>query len=658
MHTIELKDRLIEANKAYRAGSPIMDDQTYDDLLESFQSQVSETEYAELRNTLNEGQIEQGKKLKHKWIAGSLDKLKYEEPKKICAFLLKNLPEGHLLSVSAKVDGLSGIAKYVGGQLISFATRGDGYEGVDITDKAKYIKGLPSNIECKDEQYVRGELVYLKDDQKRLDIKAARNVVAGVINRGEWDPKDVQDVSFIAYTVLGDSLTKAEQFNWLEEHGFNVADHTELSIDGFRGINDKGKAVVNRGFEEILFDCATQKFPYETDGLVISDTQYKNQNIYRPKAQVAFKTNLQRFETRLLDVSFEGPSKDGFFVPVGILDPIEINGAMIGKCHLHNLDFIETKKLKLGSIVSVCRSGDVIPKLLGVIKTDSNCVDVEYPEFCSCCGHKLVRDGINFRCTNKDCRDQKLYQIEHFIKRLGVQNCSYTTLLKFGIGSYDKLISFVPNLKHKSETGLVDELVKKVFTRSKQELLCALNFEGLAEITLNKIFDHFGVDDLLKYFRKNEDGEYVCSPNIITWFGHVNKQKGEPKGISANTINKFLDCFDQAVNDMYKFVDSGRWTYIEGAQPKVEAKIEYKGSVCFTGTLSISRGEAEKLARSAGFEPKGGVTKGLTYLVTNDPNSGSSKNRKAQELGTKIINEAEFMKIITSNTIEDDLGDL
>ena len=620
---MDIKDKILEANKAYRLGQPIMTDQEFDILVEKFQSQVSEEEFDEFRDSLNEGFIDSGNKVKHKYIAGSLNKLKYEEPKNIKKFIGKAV-KGKL-HVSAKVDGLSGIAKYVGGKLVQLATRGDGSQGEDISDKGAYIKFLPQTISEKEELYVRGELVILTEDFKNVEGTASRNVVAGLINRKDWSAKDIGNVSFIAYTVLGPKYTKSEQFKLLEADGFKTAWHDELDAEIWQ----------SEDIAEKLFDLANQGFEYEADGLVLSDTEYKNEDKYRPNLQAAFKTNLQTFETRLIDIDWGTPSKDGFLCPVASLEPVEVNGALIGKCTLHNLDFIAAKGVKIGSKVSIVRSGNVIPKLISVLESDENCVDVEYPKTCPCCGTKLIREGVNLRCTNKNCRDQVLFQVMYFIKKLDVKRCSTASLENFGIYTFDDLLAFKPEARLKMQTSLYSELLDKVFTRSKQELLAALNFKGIGETTINKLVDAFGYDNV-----SNKKFEGTL-----------------PSGIQYLTFQKFLDGLDDNLAIVEKIAADSRYKGKVTA-PKVSKKTNGM-SVCFTGKLNtMGRTEASKLAIAAGYEVLGSVSKKLTYLVTNNIESGSSKSRKAIELGTKIITEEEFLAMVKKNKAESDILDL
>ena len=254
---------------------------------------------------------------------------------------------------------------------------------------------------------------------------------------------------------------------------------------------------------------------------------------------------------------------------------------------------------------------------------------------CPCCGTKLVREGVNLRCTNKNCRDQVLFQVMYFIKKLDVKRCSTASLENFGIYTFDDLLAFKPEARLKMQTSLYSELLDKVFTRSKQELLAALNFKGIGETTINKLVDAFGYDNV-----SNKKFEGTL-----------------PSGIQDLTFQKFLDGLDDNLAIVEKIAADSRYKG-RAAAPKV-AKQTNGMSVCFTGKLNtIGRTEASKLAIAAGYEVLGGVSKKLTYLVTNDTGSGSSKNRKAAELGTKIITEEEFLAMVKKNKAESDVSEL
>ncbi len=622
MKVSKLKEKILAANAAYRSGTPIMSDQAFDDLCDEYQKLVSEDEWMEFRNSLHE---DKGK-VKHPFIMGSLDKLKFEEPALVKKFIKEHCKR---LNVSAKIDGISCRLHYENGCLVSASTRGDGEFGVDITDKIRFVKCVPKTLFATGNADIRGELVICKQDfAKMTGFANARNAVAGIINRKDWKKEDVSNVTFVAYTILGKMFTKSLQFKQLDMWKFKTA--WSITIEE----PEKDTHIVDK-----LFDYAARGFEYDTDGLVICDADYVNEDKYRPNACKAFKINQLTAETTIIDVSFDGPSKGGLFVPVAVLEPVQLGGATISRCTLHNMDIIESLGIKYGSKVQIVRSGDVIPKIVKVLSTPKNAVDITPPTECPICGTKLVLDGVNWQCTNPNCSDKKLHQAVSFIKKLGVKSASEATFQKFGIEDVRDLLKFKANPKKKSEKKLEDELLSKVFTRSKQTLLAALNFDGLGETLINKIVDFYGYDNIK-----------VGKPYV-----------GLPSGVGEATLQKFKDSILENLETVDMFINDSRYNYLEsnGDMSTVTSSNKNGMSVCFTGKLdTMSRSDASKKAEAAGFEVLGGVKKGLTYLVTNTPNSGSSKNRKAKELGTKVIDEKEFLKLCDSSSLATDIFEI
>ena len=635
----ELKNQISSANKAYRSGNPTMSDQAWDDLLESLQKQIPEDEFDAFRATLHEVKG----KVKHPFVMGSLDKLKFEEPAEVKKFI--KTYSRNALNVSAKVDGISCRLHYEDGKLVSASTRGDGFYGEDLTDKIKHVKFIPAEVDMMklvaNEVDVRGELVILKDDFAKMSGFAnPRNAVAGLMGRKDWKPEDIQNVSFVAYTILGDGFTKSNQFKTLKTWGFKTAWSTEIKKPGAKIVDE-------------LFELASQEFDYETDGLVLADSEYVNEDKYRPDACKAFKINQLVATTKLLDVVFDGPSKSGLHVPIALVEPVQLGGATISRASVYNIDFIEKMGLKYGSLVEITKSGDIIPKITKIIKNDATCKDIVLPEVCNCCGSKLVRDGVNLCCKNKDCTDQVVNQLALFIKNLGVKSASNATLKNFGITSFKALVNFVPDLKYKSEVKLAEELYDKMFSRSEIDLLCNMtSFEGLAETTLRKIIDFYASKG-----SKVEDFMFSCDPKGYALNTNMKSLWMErydlPDGIGEITLDKFQDGLEEAYNNVMLVVHDPRYHWSAAPQdgPETARKQSNGYSVCFTGALNtMSRSEATKKAQEAGFEVKGGVSKGLTYLVTNNIDSGSSKAKKAKSLNITIISEKEFLKLISEES--------
>ena len=255
--------------------------------------------------------------------------------------------------------------------------------------------------------------------------------------------------------------------------------------------------------------------------------------------------------------------------------------------------------------------------------------------------YDLVRDGINMRCKNKKCPEQVVHQLTHFIKKLGVKSASNATLLNFGITSFEKLISFVPDKKYKSQVKLYDELYSKVFSQSKEKLIGAMNFVGLSEVLIAKIIDHYGYDAI----ENNFDYDLAI--------------KSLPNGIGTLTLNKFIEDLPEALRNVNNIVNDTRWHWTPDVSDTFKKVKEIKGCICVTGSLEFgSRNKFLEFAKEHGYESKAGVSKGLTYLINNDINSNSSKNKKAKELGIKILTEKDFMKLITDSEVESELFDL
>ena len=600
-----------------------MDDLSYDELLEQYKTLVQPEEYDSFIRTLHE----KSGKVKLPYLLGSLTKLKCQEPESIAKFVAKYAPDR--LHISAKVDGISACLIYKDNKLVHATTRGDGEFGESLDDKIRFVKGvgLELPLPVKKDLAIRGELVILKKDFESMDGTNPRNVCAGIMNRKrtskEWNEADLYKITFIPYTVLGDEYTKAEQFQLLKDCGFQTTWNTTLQGYTYELLKKDPAALA-----DLMFKYATQDLPYEIDGVVISDTEYRNEDKYYPDAQAAVKTNTMIAETTLIDVSWEGPSKDGIVFPVAVVEPVLLGGAVITRSTLNNLDYIDGLGIKYGCRVRISKRGDIIPAVDAVVSTPTGAKDIERPKQCPCCGTELSRDGVNLRCANPDCRAQKIYRVEHFIKKLGVMNASYKTLDKLKIDSYEKLLSFRPRPGKAIEKKLEDELTNKVFTKSPKDIFAALNIRDLGEKLQKRIIDFYGWMN-------------VSDPSF--GFGG-----GLPAGIGDITLAKFKDARLENLRIASMFANDIRYSWTESAEP-VRKQACAKGSICFTGALSIPRGDASKLAEAAGYEVKNSVTKGLTYLVTPDPNSGSSKNEKAKKYGTKVIDEAEFMKLVDLN---------
>lgn len=283
--------------------------------------------------------------------------------------------------------------------------------------------------------------------------------------------------------------------------------------------------------------------------------------------------------------------------------------------------------------------------------SNENTTDIVCPTECPCCGSTLVVDGPFVWCKNLNCSDQTLHQLTMFIKKLGVKHSSEATLKNFKISSIDDLLKFRPNPKYKSEITLDNELMKNVYSKTREQLFCAMDFEGLSETLLQKILDFYTLDKIVNF------AEVPTSTTITDFFKFVGST-ALPSGIGEIMLKRFIDGLHTPVSMLKKITSDSRWSPM--VSPSDNAPTEIVGSICVTGNLKFgSRGKFLEFAKQHGYESRSGVSKGLTYLINNDIDSSSSKNKKAKQLGITILSEDQFMKLIKEvNDVQDDLSSL
>ena len=650
----ELKAKILEANKAYRAGRPIMSDQYFDDLCDDYKAMISADEYDAFRDSLHE---ETGK-VKHPFIMGSLDKLKAEEPQEVLKWIAKYVTG--TIHISAKIDGISCRLHYdKNGNFVSATTRGDGYAGIDCTDKVFLVgSGIPKVLPGTGmETDIRGELVITKADFEPIKTQFAnsRNACAGIVNQKTPDPTLLGHISFIAYEIMGGKMAKGEQFQELIRMGFTTPWYTE--------VGNAPKTITVDALERF----AAQDFDYPTDGLVMSSSWYKAENKYRPDGQVAFKLNQLVAKTEVLGVEWSEPSKDGRIVPVALLKPVELGGSTISRATLNNLDWIKQMGVELGCTVQLIRSGDVIPKIVKVLKGTGR--QITLPKVCPVCGGATAVDGPHLRCTNPDCKGRKAEETLAFIINLGIKRIKMNTLQAWGVTTMEELVNFNPTGKGKMGAYFDNELQHKLWEADEVTIFEALPFTDLAETTLHKIITHYGWDAI-----KLQGDDFLKGIATVNHLDLTNL----PAGIGDKTMDSFLGQLPAAMKDLKlitgnaKYNPKTAWASISTATtyaattyaPAVtntnnttqenhtmrntNLNAGENGSICFTGALnSMTRTQAAEKAQRAGFIVKTTVSAGLDYLVTNDPNSGSTKNRKAQQYGTRIITEDEFLMLVS-----------
>ena len=640
----ELERRLASLNRAYRDGNPVVSDAEYDELLDSYHKKVGDGRYNVFRKTL----FEDGGTVKHPHIMGSLEKVKNEDPDNALAdWILNNVFPNDVgsLFVSAKVDGCSLRLQYDHGKLVDAVTRGDGLSGVSIYEKAKLF--VPTTLEDEYTGNIRGECTLTHesfDELKtvmRQGYKNLRNATVGVVNSKDADISNCRFLRFVAYHMMDEkTLTKEDQFNWLESYGFQVPLREIVDFEMGRMSIDEFRRYLDNMMMEVFARFQTHA-DYDMDGLVVNDrseTDFETGGKI-PVNMIAFKPNQLTAHTSLIGIDWQ-ISKSGYFTPVGLIDPVELGGATIGRVTLNNLGFVRDSGLRIGIGLDILKSGDIIPKVVNVChgENDGTTNDDLVPTHCPYCGHDLVVEGCELRCPNEECPERHVMQTATFLKSLGVKNYDCAVLRELGVRRIEDVARYVDDGSVRGKK-LSAAISKHVYGANVLDLLSAFDWNGLGKKTLKRMSDIYGFEHLVK-------------PDFKAM------QQDLPVGVGLGLLKLYEQGYAENIKLFHLFVDDARFKGKRTVDKPTLVDGKLSGmSFCVTGELSsMSREEFGRIVIENGGLLKNSVTKKVTHLVTNNPQSNSSKNRKARELGVEVISEERFLGMIGEGKRElDDL---
>lgn len=340
----DLKDQVIKANAAYRAGTPIIADEEYDILLGNLEDEMGIIEFECFKETL----MEDAGSFQHDYVIGSLNKVKYGEGELAKWIVKHNVKQ---IVLSEKLDGCSFVACYKAGKFVSGASRGDGTSGTDWTAKMKYI--LPQTLDKVEDLVIRGELVLLHGVPELLGMKNARNGVVGIMNEDKIVPYKLTKVTALVYDILNLNLNAVATF---QEIGNNFQSPNHQIMD------------VTSDLEERLKTCLItwkKTSNYLMDGIVLSPVDYVNENVYHPERKIAFKVNSEGVWTTVVGIEWN-ISKGGKMVPVVLLEPKDIDGVTVKRATGNNAKYILDNKIQVGVEVAVIKSGEIIPKIVNI----------------------------------------------------------------------------------------------------------------------------------------------------------------------------------------------------------------------------------------------------------------------------------------------------
>ena len=640
----ELIETLNEASAAYYdEASEIMSNYEYDALYDELESLEKETGYTPLNSpTKNVGYTVQSElpKERHRSRMLSLDKTKSRE--ELAAWLGDY--EGLL---SWKLDGLTVVLTYEGGELVKAVTRGNGDIGEVITPNARVFVNVPKHIPYKGHAVIRGEAVITYEEFDRINeaiddadakYKNPRNLCSGSVRQLNSKITAERNVRFYAFTLSeADGVDyeglRSNQMKWMAEQGFDVVEYVKVD---------------NKSIFEAIDNYAERVHSFEipSDGLVLTleDLEYAatlGTTAKFPRDSLAFKWADQQAETILREIEWS-PSRTGLLNPIAIFDPVELEGTTVKRASVHNLNIMETLKLGIGDTITVYKANMIIPQIGDNLTKSGN---IELPSHCPVCDGtteiKLMTGTKVLTCTNPNCLAKQVKRFSLFVSRdaLNIEGLSEQTLLKFiGLGYIKSFADIFRLENHRGEIVELDGFGKKSYDKLSSSIekarhtvpariLVALGIPGVGVTTAAQIAraceNKWAKISSLSY------DELIA----INGIGEVMARDYESFFADEHNKSVVLDLVDELdIDESY-----------EKAGEALSGEI-----FVITGSLEHykSRTELKKEIEAQGGKVAGSVSKNTSYLVTNNPESGSSKNKAAAELGVKIITEDEIRTML------------
>ncbi|MSP84253.1 MAG: DNA ligase (NAD(+)) LigA [Flavobacteriaceae bacterium] len=552
-----------------------------------------------------------------------------------------------------KYDGASISITYENGALKCAVTRGDGFEGDDVTNNIKTIKSIPLKLKGNfPEKFdVRGEIIlpfagFKKMNQELMAIgelpySNPRNTVSGSLKLQDSAEVSKRPLDCLLYFIIGSNLPFNSQFDSLEfarNWGFKVPNEPRLALN------------LDQVFQFIDFwDVHRHKLPYETDGVVVKVNQFHHQDelgftAKSPRWAMAYKFKSEQVSTRLNSISYQ-VGRTGSITPVANLDPVQLAGTIVKRASLHNADQIEKLDIRIGDEVFVEKGGEIIPKIIEVdlSKRSINSIPTTYIANCPECHTELVRSEgeANHYCPNYyDCPPQIIGRIQHFISRkaMDIEGLGGETVaLLFNNGlvhNYADLYNLtveqilpLERMAQKSAENLVKG-VENSKTVPFENVLFALGIRFVGETVAKKLAKHY----------KNIDALSKSSFMDLVLVHEIGER------IALSVIDFFKNQINKEIIEQLK---------VQGVQFEIIEKTNLNATNKLAGKTFVISGIFEKFSRDdlkRAIEDNGGklgssISAKTDYVVAGD-NMGPAKLEKANSLRISIISEDDFISML------------
>ncbi|MFW6272477.1 MAG: NAD-dependent DNA ligase LigA [bacterium] len=547
--------------------------------------------------------------------------------------------------VSEKLDGISINLEYENGELKRAITRGNGILGEDIFSNVIRMQNVKQNLCTKWSGSLRGEIIFKTDDFEKVNnlleeekvnkFKGMRNAASGVAKR--YDHKYSEFLTILYYNTTNNFTDKVSHFKFIES--------LNLKSCHWKHCTQAGDVIKEYDY---YGNYKRANIDYEIDGLVIEEnniTHYNHLGLLnnKPRGGIAWKFGNIVKETKIIDVIWQ-VGKSGHITPVGIYEPILFGGIKVSRSTISNVNIFKKFKLRKNDIVKLSRANDVIPYLLDVVKHTDNEL-FEYPKTCPVCNNQTEIKGEYLICSNNNCQAKAIGNLlkwvdkagwksqgigERFVERMyelnyvktpkdfyNLKQSDISILDGYGDKSANKIISIINDNKEMSLSDFIGGLNLYNFGSRMAEILVNAGYDtidSLLGITKEQLVKLKGIEEKTAIsFIKGLQDKFETIQELMQCVEIIKPQKQE---IDVNKLNSKSFVFTGSINKIDK--QGNRFT-----RQKMQQLVAKYGGINFSG-----------------------VKKGLDYLVQADPNSTSSKTKKAQKYGVEIISEEEFFNMI------------
>lgn len=557
--------------------------------------------------------------------------------------------------LSWKLDGLTIVLTYEDGKLSKAVTRGNGEVGEVVTPNARTFSNLPLQIPFRGNLVVRGEAIIRYSDFERMNeeiedvdarYKNPRNLCAGSVRQLNSEITAGRNVNLMVFALIqaeenGHSVdfknSRMEQFAWLKRQGFEVVDHFLVDAE-------------NVGERVGWFSEAIVHNDIPSDGLVllledIAHGEALGRTAKFPRNAIAFKWKDEIAQTKLNYIEWS-PSRTGLINPVAVFEPVELEGTTVSRASVHNISIMEGLELGEGDTITVYKANMIIPQI-AENKTRSR--KIQIPSSCPVCGGKTeIRQTADVKvlyCVNPECQAKQIKAFELFVSRnaLNVDGLSEATMEKFIARGFIREFADIFHLeKHRNAIVEMDGFGEK----SYQNMIASI--ENARNTTLPRLVYALGIPGIgvanAKMISKAFQGDIwrICAATTE----ELNDIDGIGPVLAEGIVQYFAD--EKKMEHLKHLLHE---VTIQMEEVKEEQSMEGKTFVITGSVYHFSnRNELKSYIEARGGKVTGSVTSKTDYLVNNDLESNSSKNRKAKELGIPIISEEELLGGTYANT--------